>query len=557
MKSPVLFRNLLLAFLAAIFSISLMFAFTELPRLFGTVLGEFPGMDHGGSEINAFKTEIYISSLHLRWIGYSSLGLVLVFIILGFVTKKSGWGLLGAFALFLPVFGNFALSMFFLAGLGVLRVGWLPFLDISFQMLDLGNVILLPYWILEWIFFQFNYWVQAELGWFFMGLGAFLFCWGVLVWMQARFNNRGVASSWIYRISRHPQYLGWIIWSYGLAIYTPLINDQKKSWGIASSLPLLLMIMIIIGMCMLEEIKMREKYGNEYDKYRNRTPFMFPLPGWLRKIIKFPMWLLIRKRYPERKREVALIISVYTFILIGISLFWVDTGIGKVFPVTEAKRRVEVERLVDDLHHPMHWRVREQKFIELNKYGNSATPYIIGLLSDSIPENQECAAKLVGHTGDTRAIQPLMKLLTHPWEDIRISAIYALVQLQSPGIEQILKEQLVYEGDRHPRNAIYESLISINAQNSWDVIQQGANYDDPWGSIGAVKAMARLYPDSTAPYLIPLLECEHNWIRSEAVAIAIIISDQRTIPYLEELLKDDIYEIRFFSREALNEIREE
>jgi len=43
MKSPVLFRNLLLAFLAAIFSISLMFAFTELPRLFGTALGEGPG----------------------------------------------------------------------------------------------------------------------------------------------------------------------------------------------------------------------------------------------------------------------------------------------------------------------------------------------------------------------------------------------------------------------------------------------------------------------------------------------------------------------------------
>jgi len=276
MKTPPLLRNFGLMTLAIIFSAALMFAFVELPVLLDTALAEkieFPGLDHGRDTISAYKTDIYISALNLRWIGYTCLALVIIFIIIGFITKRSGWGLAGAFALFLPVFGQFAMSMFFLAGLGMLRVGWMPFWDISWNVLDMGNVIYIPFWILMWVFRQFDYWAQPELAWFFMGLGAFLFTWGVLVWMQARFGKKGVAKSWIYRISRHPQYLGWIIWSYGLILYSPLVNQMKKSWGMTSSLPWLLMTMIIIAICMLEELNMHEKYGEQYDEYRKRSPF--------------------------------------------------------------------------------------------------------------------------------------------------------------------------------------------------------------------------------------------------------------------------------------------
>jgi protein-S-isoprenylcysteine O-methyltransferase Ste14 len=281
MKMPSPLRNLLLLALAIVFSAALMFAFVELPLLLDSALAdkvEFPGLDHGRDAISAYKADVYISALNLRWIGYGCLGLVLVFIIIGFITKRSGWGLAGAFALFLPVFGQFAMSMFFLAGLGMLRVGWMPFWDISWNVLDMGDVIYIPFWILMWVFRQFNYWAQPELAWFFMGLGAFLFTWGVLVWMQARFSKKAVATSWIYRISRHPQYLGWIIWSYGLVIYSPLVNQMKKSWGMASSLPFLLMTMIIIGMCLMEEIRMREKYGEAFEKYRNCLLYTSPSP---------------------------------------------------------------------------------------------------------------------------------------------------------------------------------------------------------------------------------------------------------------------------------------
>lgn len=556
MKVSGLPRQFLLLFLSIVFSIALMFAFTELPRLLDTAMGGFPDLDHGRDELNAFKAEVYISALNLRWIGYTSLGLVLGFIILGFVTKRSGWALAGAFTIFLPVFGNFALSMFFLAGLGILRVGWMPFMDISFQVLDLGNVIYIPYWVVMWFFRQLNYWAQSEIAWVFMASGALLFTWGVLVWMQSRFSNKGVATSWIYRISRHPQYLGWIIWTYGLIIYAPLINQMKKTWNVASSLPWLLMTMIIIGICMLEEIKMRKQYGDQYNRYRDKTPFLFPLPGWFKKIIKLPMWLLIRKQRPERKKEVALVISVYTIILIGISLFWVDTGSTRIFPVSEENRREIIEELVYDLQQPMYWRDRNKKFEDLLEFGNIATPYIIELLGDDIPENQENAAKLVGHTGDISAIHPLLKLLSHPWENVRVSAIYSLVALEAPGLEKVLHKQLEIEEDGYPKSVIYKSLAEINAENSWEIIQAGTSLPDAWASLSAVKAMASLYPDSAAVFLNPLLIHEQKWIRTDAVALAIIVRDEKNLPYLRTLLNDEVYEIRFFAEQAIERIEE-
>ena len=202
--------------LAIVFSIALMFAFVELPAWLDSLLQQrvgFPGMDQGADETSRYLTDLWIDANYLRWIGYISLGIIIAFIIIGFVTKKSGWAWAGAFTLFLPVFGQFALSMFFLSGLGILRAGWLPFMDISWNVLSLGNVVYVPYWVLMWFFGLFGWYAHTFIAWSFMAAGAFMFVWGVMEWFNARSGGQGVAIRSIYRISRHPQYLGWILWS--------------------------------------------------------------------------------------------------------------------------------------------------------------------------------------------------------------------------------------------------------------------------------------------------------------------------------------------------------
>jgi protein-S-isoprenylcysteine O-methyltransferase Ste14 len=557
MKTPSFLRNLGLLSLAIIFSIALMFAFVELPVLIDSVLAEkveFPGLDHGRDAISAYKADIYISALNLRWIGYACLAIVILFIIVGFITRRSAWGLAGAFTLFLPVFGQFAMSMFFLSGLGMLRVGWMPFWDISWNVLDMGDVIYVPFWILMWVFRQFDYWAQPEIAWAFMGLGAFLFTWGVLVWMQARFSKKGVAISWIYRISRHPQYLGWIIWSYGLAIYSPLVNDMKKSWGMASSLPLLLMIMIIIGMCLLEEIRMREKYGEQFESYRKRTPFLFPLPGWLKKILKFPMWIVIRKPWPEKGKEVASVIMTYTIILLLISLIWVDFGNRKKFPFSESKRQAKVELLLNELEHTQGRRYRWFKFQELKEYGEFAVPPLIEYLESDNPEDREFAASILGDLGDTSAIRPLHALLEHPWDNVRTNAIGALVKLGDRSIIPMFEQMLDRESSSYPRTVIYNAIGDLQATEAWNLLVRGTQEEEDWVKMTAVRAMAKIDAEKTTPYLIYLLQSESDWVKTDASAIAHLLKDTAFLPYLVPLLDNDNYEVRFFAQQAIREI---
>lgn len=555
-KTP---NQVFLLLLAVVFSVALMFSFIELPRLIDSLLQEkvhFPGLDHGSNEFSAYQSEMFISGLHLRWIGYGSLLIVLGLIVAGFITKKSSLSWIGAFTLFLPVFGQFALSMFFLAGLGILRVGWLPFWDISFQVLDLGNVIYIPYNILMWFFGLFNYWATELIAWIFMALGAFLFTWGVLAWMQAKFGKQGVATSWIYKISRHPQYLGWILWSYGLVLYTPLVNQMKKSWGVQSSLPWLLMTMVIIGICMIEEIQMKKKFGEEYEKYRSGTPFLFPLPKWLRLIIKAPQRLLIKKERPEKGREVGVVISAYTLILIALSFIWIDLGPTKTFPILESRRQHSIDKLVEEINGPLIRRERWRKFNDLARYGEIAAEPMIGFLSSENPENQEFAAALSDDLGDTNAIRPLQKLIDHPWENVRVNALNSLTNLDDPSIDSILLHRINHEEGAYPRIVIFECLGRKKVKEGWSILIDATTADNSRIKLAAVKSMSEIDPAATIPYIIPLLSDESAWVRGTAATLAHKLKAKETLSYLKPLLEDEDYEVRFFAKQAIREIDE-
>jgi len=156
--------------------------------------------------------------------------------------------------------------------------------------------------------------------------------------------------------------------------------------------------------------------------------------------------------------------------------------------------------------------------------------------------------------GDTSAIRHLYSLLHHPWENVRIGAIHSLVKLKDTNLDKILTEQIERETAWYPRSIIYESLGNINSRNSWEILKMGAVHDEAGPRLAAVQSMAKLYPDSTAKYLIPLLRSEKAYIRIDAVAVAVKICDEKTLPYLIKLLKDENYEIRFFARQAIKGI---
>ena len=302
--------------LSGIFSFALFYLSLEAPRILDHLLRKyFPDV--------FFYPEIRESIIEsLRPYGYSALGIVITLIIIGFITKKQSLSSLGSLVLYLPTFGYFASAMFFLAGIGVLRALWLPIIEYAPIVLKLGHIVLFPFIILR-IFIHDLSWVRS-LALFIMGFGIFIFSLGVATWLYGRFKGVKIIDFWIYRYSRHPQYLGFLMWSYGLLLLTAFKPYVRGAFAIPPTLPWLISSAIIIGVALHEENELRAKYGELYSEYCKRTPFLMPLPKPLSVAISFPLKYII-KDYPKSNKDIVLIITTYigicmllSFVLISI-----------------------------------------------------------------------------------------------------------------------------------------------------------------------------------------------------------------------------------------------
>jgi len=133
-------------------------------------------------------------------------------------------------------------------------------------------------------------------------------------------NGIELIDFWIYRYSRHPQYLGFLIWSYGLLLLTSLLSVPRGGYVPPPSLIWLFLALVTIGSAIQEENAMTKKYGEKYSEYRNSTAFMIPLPKGASTLIMIPVKGLLRKEWPESKKEVVYVIVIYGTMFIFLSL---------------------------------------------------------------------------------------------------------------------------------------------------------------------------------------------------------------------------------------------
>lgn len=553
-------KNMGLFFLALIFSTGLMFAFTEIPVLLDRWMQSSIGTPHSDPAFDAMRIELFYEAYSIRLIGYISLGIILLLIVLGFSTKKTGLAWLGGVVLFLPVFATFAHSMFYLAGLGLFNVLLFPFLDISLALVDLGKVVLIPYWLLMWFFQLFNWYAHDFLSYLFMGTGAFLFVWGVFVWFQARSGNQKVAKSWIYRYSRHPQYLGWILWSYGLMLYGPTLNNMKKSWGWNGTLPWLLSTMIIIGICMLEEIKMKKIAGADYEEYRNKTPFLIPLPRFLKQILAAPMHWIIRKKRPSTRKEVGLIVGSYTILFILLSLFWMDFSPNPREPESlpqQAYNPARVDSLVVEIRKQQPRRYRTLKpFTKLLAMGPETYPVLEDLMTDTNAEVREFAVRAAG-IHELREVLPyIINALNDPEGRVRQEGVRAIRRMQARETADTLMYFLENEKLPYTRELIIRTLSEMGDNRIYPYIETQLNAAEWHRVTGALRAMAELDFERTKPYLYNALNDERIQVRREVVYLLLEKQPPDAIPYLQKVIDDEEWEIRFYARQTIRKIEE-
>lgn len=83
-----------------------------------------------------------------------------------------------------------------------------------------------------------------------------------------------VVATKLYSVVRHPQYLGFIIMTWGISImcvqHMGLIRHIPHSW--------FLMALAYVLLACYEEWYLLKKHAKEYQEYRRKVPFIFPIP---------------------------------------------------------------------------------------------------------------------------------------------------------------------------------------------------------------------------------------------------------------------------------------
>jgi protein-S-isoprenylcysteine O-methyltransferase Ste14 len=302
--------------LAVVFTVALTFATLRLPVILGNWLSSYFPDIHPVIEPERVAEFMVVA----RPVGYACLAVIAILIVAGFVTGKRKLSIFGSFAFFLPTFGYFFASMFFLAGLGILRVPFIPFWDPTVNLMNFGDISYLPYVTLVYPFWLGGIDIREALAWIAIGVGLFIFVLGTITWFYGKVQRRKTVDFWIYRYSRHPQYLGFIIWSYGVMLFAAQQPVPMGGSNPGASLPWLLTSLVIICIALAEENRMRKEDSERYSQYTARAPFMFPIPRRLAAAITSPIRLLLKKNRPETGKELLATFAVYATLLILLSL---------------------------------------------------------------------------------------------------------------------------------------------------------------------------------------------------------------------------------------------
>jgi len=517
----------------------------------GLVLN-FLSFDQQANELSINKTMLYFEHYHIKEIGYVSLFLIFLLIFFGFYYDKKSLSLLGAFAVFIPVFGHFALSMFFLAGLGFLRIIWIPFTEISPYFMNYGDIIYLPNEIILSIGKLFGLNLSKEIAIFFIVIGILLFIMGVYVWFSTKFFKDNVAKSFIYKISRHPQYLGWILWSYGLFLL-PSEETMKNSWGYPDSFPWLLSTMIIIAVSLFEEINMRKQFGNEYEDFKRKTAFMFPLPKWLKKFIKHPLRLFFNTSGFSKKRHVLVFTLYYTILLIFISFITFSFTEPQVDnPLLRNTKQKVIISKIEQLKNGTSRRQKDLAAMDLERYGNLAIPYLLNTLKNSDETTISLTIRTLRNINDTSICKDIVIACKDSSEIVLEEAIRTIGVLNCFDSKNMLLENI-----EHPSQKIKDvSAFAIGKTGIVEAIpillRQFENLGK-YSKIAYIEAFGNLKSDEALELLHAQLKSVDSHIIEASIVALSKIGSKESIPYLKESTISDNWEIALYAKEAMIE----
>ncbi len=146
-----------------------------------------------------------------------------------------------------------------------------PFEDPELLMSNKKMFILSLIWLFGGfiisIFVPVSFGLQFYIGLIFCFIGFII----VLATFYSFAQKAGLATTRIHRYSRNPNYIGWIIFYFGLS----LIGWSLSIWSIIFFIYFLITFPFLHWCVLIEEKFLSNKYGDSYKEYLQKTPRYF------------------------------------------------------------------------------------------------------------------------------------------------------------------------------------------------------------------------------------------------------------------------------------------
>jgi HEAT repeat protein len=391
-------------------------------------------------------------------------------------------------------------------------------------------------------------------------------------------------------------------------------ENIKLCYGLSNTLPWLLSTMIILAVAMLEELKMKRLYGESYESYRKRAPFLFPLPRVIAQVFNLPLRLTFKKEYPDRKREIVAVLAFYTCLCLGVSVFY-----GGLVRLSDGRREAsaqQVEKLVRILREADNFGEKRRAAGELEKIGEPAMESLIALLNDRVSQLRaysagalgvikserviaplitllhdsdsyvrSTAAASLGRTGSPLAIPSLVEAMRDPKKDVVSAAVRALGEVRHPDVvphliralrdttlgaagpaaaalgelgAQEAVEPLIHcfeDMPTCPYDVVGEALWKLNSDRAADAWILGLKKGSWWYPRSAcAAALGRIKSQKGIESLIGALKDESEQVRRAAVLALMEIGSEKPRGALEAVRADSDLEVRIYAAEALKRI---
>ena len=300
---------------------------------------------------------------------------------------------------------------------------------------------------------------------------------------------------------------------------------------------------------------MMEITGGKYQRYRDNSPFLFPLPRWLNRIVGWPGRLVTKGEYPSRGIQALWIVLIYTGIFMSLSLIWLDLGLRSDKVVSTEESQKELSEIMLKLEEAGDKRREIYALMDdIPAFGSDGSDSLLVLANHANPIIREFSIMFLGQLKDPQAEGIIIYSLNDSIKRVRSASISAAGEIKSALAVDSLVQMITNPRQNNNMFSIYGALGAIGDPRALPVLAEALKEGEHYNQISALDAIFRIDPAAGLKHVIAELGDENVYVRRNAVVVLIQSGDPSAIDPLKSMFEDEDFEVRFYAKQGIKRL---